>query len=458
MDLRQHRLHEGAAAALGFRPRLGARTGHLPAGILSLGTVAVHPPVRKGSDLQASGDRELGSGRPDGARQRTGDRWPWLAFGGADREARDPHVLHEDHRLRRGTARRSRPAAGLAGAGSPDAEELDRQEHRCPFCLSLRTRWPARTALGVHHPRRYHHGCHLLRRRRRAPAGDARGRARSTGGCFRRRVQARRCRRGRPGDDGEEGRRHGHPRQPPVDRRAGRGVGLQLCPDGLWRWRGDGGAGTRRKGLRLCPQVRFADQAGDRAARRAFLDRSLAGLVCRQAGERLRQFGPLRWSRPCRRGRRDRCRPGCQGPRREEGPVSPARLGNLAAALLGLPDPDRPLCHLRRRAGAGCRPAGRPARGRDDHRRRFAIGAAAQLPRMRLPEVWPTGATRNRYDGHLRRVLVVLPALLLPGQRAGDGRSAGGLLVSRWHRSVHWRHRARHPAPPVFALLDEADA
>ncbi len=40
---------------------------------------------------------------------------------------------------------------------------------------------------------------------------------------------------------------------------------------------------------------------------------------------------------------------------RRRGPVPPARLGHLAPALLGLPDPDDPLPDLRRGAGAGAR-------------------------------------------------------------------------------------------------------
>ena len=42
-----------------------------------------------------------------------------------------------------------------------------------------------------------------------------------------------------------------------------------------------------------------------------------------------------------------------QGPGRQTGAVAPARLGHLAPALLGLPDPHHPLRCLRRRAGAG---------------------------------------------------------------------------------------------------------
>jgi leucyl-tRNA synthetase len=53
-------------------------------------------------------------------------------------------------------------------------------------------------------------------------------------------------------------------------------------------------------------------------------------------------------------------------------PVPPARLGHLAPALLGLPDPDHPLRRLRRRAGAGRAAAGGAAGGRGAGRRRLA--------------------------------------------------------------------------------------
>ena len=77
---------------------------------------------------------------------------------------------------------------------------------------------------------------------------------------------------------------------------------------------------------------------------------------------RLRQFRQVR--RPRLPGAVDAIarRPRRQGPRREEGAVPPARLGHLAPALLGLPDPDHPLRQLRRRAGAR-RPAAGGAAG-----------------------------------------------------------------------------------------------
>ena len=51
----------------------------------------------------------------------------------------------------------------------------------------------------------------------------------------------------------------------------------------------------------------------------------------------------------------------CAG-RRAAGELPPARLGHLAPALLGLPDPGDPLPEMRRRAGAGQGPAGRRCR------------------------------------------------------------------------------------------------
>src|SRR5207247_648966 len=82
--------------------------GDLLAPVLSLEPVAVSAHARKGPRLQEDRHGELGPGRPDGSRQRAGDRRPRLAHGSAHREARDPDVLHADHGLCRGAARRAR--------------------------------------------------------------------------------------------------------------------------------------------------------------------------------------------------------------------------------------------------------------------------------------------------------------------------------------------------------------
>ena len=72
--------------------------------------------------------RQLGSRRPDGARQRAGGRRQGLALGRAGREARDPDVLPADHRLRGGAPRVPRQDARMARAREDDAGQLDRQE------------------------------------------------------------------------------------------------------------------------------------------------------------------------------------------------------------------------------------------------------------------------------------------------------------------------------------------
>ncbi len=61
----------------------------------------------KGVIYRKNGTVELGPGRPDRAGQRAGHRRPRLAFRRADREARNPDVLLQDHRLRRRTAGRA---------------------------------------------------------------------------------------------------------------------------------------------------------------------------------------------------------------------------------------------------------------------------------------------------------------------------------------------------------------
>ncbi|MNF80945.1 hypothetical protein D3C84_631990 [compost metagenome] len=100
VDLREHRLHEGPAEQPGPGHRLVARSHHLQARLLPLGTVAVHSAVREGRDLPQERYRQLGPGRPDGPRQRTGHRRPRLALRRAGGEARDTDVLLQDHRLR----------------------------------------------------------------------------------------------------------------------------------------------------------------------------------------------------------------------------------------------------------------------------------------------------------------------------------------------------------------------
>jgi leucyl-tRNA synthetase len=58
-------------------------------------------------------------------------------------------------------------------------------------------------------------------------------------------------------------------------------------------------------------------------------------------------------------------------------------------------------------------------------------------------------------DGHVRGLVVVLPAIRLSG-REDHGRRARRLLAARG--PIHRRYRTRHPAPAVLALLDQGHA
>ena len=96
-------------------------------------------------------------------------------------------------------------------------------------------------------------------------------------------------------------------------------------------------------------------------------------------------------------------------PRRHQVPA--ARLGPLPPALLGLPDPGRPLRRLRHRAREAREPAGAAARRRDLRPARQRARPASDLVDDDLPGLRRAGAARDRHDGHLRQFLVVFRAL-----------------------------------------------
>ncbi len=87
------RRDEGAVPAARPRLRLVARARHLRPGLLQVEPVDVPEDARKGHRVSQDADRQLGSGRPDRARQRAGHRRPWLALRRAGGEARDPGLL-----------------------------------------------------------------------------------------------------------------------------------------------------------------------------------------------------------------------------------------------------------------------------------------------------------------------------------------------------------------------------
>ena len=163
--------------------------------------------------------------------------------------------------------------------------------------------------------------------------------------------------------------------------------------------------GPRRARLRLRHGVRPADPARRRRRRGAALHRR------RPAGElRARVRRP---AQPRRAGEDRRlARPRGQGPPLDQLP--PARLAALAPALLGLPDPDRLLRRARHRARCPRTELPVVLPDVEDYAPQgpLAAGRGRGLGQHDVPDLRRPGAPRDGHDGHVRRLVLVLPALL----------------------------------------------
>ena len=444
LDRRVDRPVPAPVPRVGGLVRLVARVRDQRSARLPLDPVAVPALPRARAGLPQGGGGQLVPQGRDGARQRAGDRRPLRALRHAGRGAPARAVVLPHHRLRRPAARRPRDRR-LARARGQDAAQLDRSLRGRRG--HVRVRGAGRRLPGLHHPPGHAVRRDVLRDGAgapgRAPPG-ARDRARAGGARLRQRGPDRgrhRARRGRAREDRRAARAHG---RQPRQRRADPDVGRRLRADGVRHRRDHGGAGTRRARLRLRDEVRARDPARDRRRRGAALPGRRPD---RQLGSALRRDAQPRGARRDRRLARRR------GPRAPLGQLPPARLAALAPALLGLPDTGRALRRLRPRAGPRRPAAGDPAR----RPRLQAEGPLAARDRggvgqHQLPEVRRAGAARDRHDGHLRRLLVVLPALLRRRQRRGAV-GPGGARPLGARRPVHRRRRARDPAPDVRALL-----
>ncbi|MEI2716171.1 MAG: class I tRNA ligase family protein [Candidatus Nanopelagicales bacterium] len=152
--------------------------------------------------------------------------------------------------------------------------------------------------------------------------------------------------------------------------------------------------------------------------------------------------------------------PGRARNRPTRGELPAARLAHLAAALLGNPHPDHPLSRLRRGAGARRPTAGAAARSRGSGphpagiltTRGSDIVACRGVPRLRCGR-----ATRPRHHGHVRRLVVVLPAVPRSPQRDRPIRPAAGAGVVAG-RPVRRRRHPRDSAPAVRAVLHQGPA
>ena len=122
----------------------------------------------RGPRLSQGGARQLVPGRPDGARERAGDRRPLRALRRRGRGQEPGAVVLQDHRLRRRAARRDGHARALARARADDAAQLDR-----PLggrARGLPRRRIRRGAAGLHDAPGHALRRHLLRAGARAPA------------------------------------------------------------------------------------------------------------------------------------------------------------------------------------------------------------------------------------------------------------------------------------------------
>ena len=98
--------------------------------------------------------------------------------------------------------------------------------------------------------------------------------------------------------------------------------------------------------------------------------------------------------------------------------------------------------------GRAARRRGLPAQGQEPARHRDRLG------RDRMPALLGPGPSRDRHDGHLRRLLLVLPPLPRPAQLRAAVRPRDRRPLDA-DRPVHRRGRARDPPPHVRPLLHQ---
>ncbi len=272
--------------------------------------------------------------------------------------------------------------------------------------------------------------------------------------------------RSRRGREEEDGSPHGRQRRSPPHRRVDPHLGRRLRHRRLRHRRGHGGACPRRARLRLRPHLRAPHRRGGEPGRR--LARHARRGLRRATGVGV-QSGELDGlATPAMKAAR-RAAAGGRGARRPAGHLQAARLGVLAAALLGrahphlLPRRDRRRPAARRRAHHPLRPA---------HRRR---GVRAPAPRSPICRTTAPATTRPgplaravdwrffQKDGRwFARETNTMPQwagscwyylrFLDPGDDA-EGWSEGGLRRVDAGRPLRRRRRARRAAPAVRALL-----
>ena len=133
-------------------------------------------------------------------------------------------------------------------------------------------------------------------------------------------------------------------------------------------------------------------------------------------------------------------------------PVSPARLGRFAPALLGHADPGHPLRHLRPGRRAARPVAGGAARGCQLRHSRQPARPPPELEQGRLPQMRRRGAARDRHARHFRRFQLVFHPLRQPAGRPAVRPRRGREMAAG--RPIYRRGRACDPPPALRPLLD----
>ena len=217
----------------------------------------------------------------------------------------------------------------------------------------------------------------------------------------------------------EDRRVHRPPRRQPGQRRAHPGLGLRLRADGVRHRRDHGRARARPARLRVRAEVRPRDPA-------RWSSRWTARLPADEAVRR-RTRATSGWSTPGRfdghdrRRRRSRRSPLARGARARAARPSTTgcATGSCRASATGA---RRSRSSTATRDGIVPVPGGPAAGAAAGHRGLRAEGQVAArrergVRQHDLPAVRRPGAPRDRHDGHVRRLVLVLPALLRPAQR-----------------------------------------
>ena len=446
-----------ADAAHGLGDRLGPRGLDVRAGVLPLDAVALPALLREGPRLPEGGAGQVVPERPDGARERAGRRralralrrqvesksleqWFFRITDYADRLLDEMELLES-----------------VARARADDAAQLDRPLATAPTSSSASRAAPGSCPVFTTRPDTLFGATFFVLAPEHPLVGRPRRGHRARGGRCSTTSRARAARSTVEREAKEkDGVFTGRYAVNPVNGERDPDLGRRLRADGVRHRRDHGGARrttsattqfAERYGLEIRQVV--APAGGRRQPTRAPTSRTPRTRCSSTRASSPGSPAPEGKQRDRRLARRAR-------PRRGDDRLPAARLAALAPALLGLPDPDRPLRRVRHRAGAR-RPAAGAAAG---DRRLPAEGTLAArggrgVGARHVPEVRRRGAARDRHDGHVRRLVLVLPALRRPARTtpAPFDRADRRLLAAR--QPVHRRHRARDPAPALRALLHE---